>query len=77
MTWYYADWSWLHTMTTTAAAVMVGAVIACAIVNLVRSVLTARHAEVVVTNGFVQRSRSETQGGVRHAPHHQNGSRAA
>ena len=77
MTWYYADWSWTHTLTTSAAIVMVCGVLACAIVNYVRSLLDARHAEVVVTNGFAQRSWSEIEREMRHVPHHHNGSRAA
>jgi hypothetical protein len=77
MTWYYADWSWTRTLLTTATLVMGCVVVVCAIVTLVRSRLSARHAELLVTNGFAQRSRAEIERDARHAPHHQNGSRAA
>ena len=77
MIWYYADWSWTRTLTTTSAVVMGCVILACAIVNLVRSLMSARHDEVVVTNGFVPRSRAEIEREVRYAPHHHNGSRAA
>ena len=36
MIWYYADWSWTRTLTTTATVVMGCVVLVCAIVNLVR-----------------------------------------
>ena len=56
MSWYYADWSWVYTLTTAAAVVMGCVVLAAAIFNLGRSVLTARRVPVTVTNGFAQRS---------------------
>ena len=37
MTWYYADWSWIHTLTTAAAVVLTCGVLVAAFVNLVRS----------------------------------------
>lgn len=77
MIWYYADWSWTRTLTTTSAVVMGCVILACAIVNLVRSLMSARHDEVVVTNGFVPRSWAEIEREVQYAPHHHIGSRAA
>ena len=67
MTWYYADWSWVHTFTTIAAVVMCGMVVVCAIADLIRSHVSPRRAEVVVP---IERD-------LHHAPQHRNGSRAA
>jgi len=67
MSWYYADWSWVQTFTTTAALVMCGMVVVCAIANLVRSHTSARHLEVLVP---IERD-------LRHAPHQRDGHRAA
>lgn len=67
MTWYYADWSWVYTWTTTAAVVMGCVAVICAIANLIRSHLSARPVQVLVP---IERD-------LRHAPHRHNGSRAA
>ena len=67
MSWFYADWSWVHTLTTTAALVMSCMVVICAIANLLRSHVSVQHAAVLVP---IER-------GLRHAPHDRNGSRAA
>ena len=67
MTWYYADWSWVHTFTTIATLIMGGVFLVCALVHLARPHLTARHGGVLVPIDH----------DLRHAPHHQNGSRAA
>ena len=77
MTWYYADWSWTHTFLTTAALIMGCVVVACAIANLVRSHLTERHAEVIVTNGFARPSTAEIEPGTLRGSHPRHGSRAA
>ena len=76
MSWYYADWSWIRGLITSAALVVGCVVVACAIVTLVRS-LTARHAEVIITNGFAQPSRVEIEREVRQVSNRRDGSRAA
>jgi hypothetical protein len=77
MSWYYADWSWIRGLITSAALVVGCVVVACAIVTLVRSSLTARHAEVIITNGFAQPSRVEIEREVRQVSNRRDGSRAA
>jgi hypothetical protein len=77
MTWYYADWSWIQRFITSAVLVVGCVVVACAIATLVRSHLTAHHAEVIVTNGFVRPSRAEIERQVRQVSNRRNGSRAA
>ena len=67
MTWYYADWSWVHTFTTTAALVMVCIAVVCGMAHLIRCHVSARPVDVLVP---IERE-------VRQAPRHHNGSRAA
>ena len=77
MSWYYADWSWLRTLITSAAFLTSAVVIACAVANVIRSRLIVRHAEVAPTNRFGQPSLVETRDRLRHAPHHASTSQAA
>ena len=77
MTWYYADWSWAYTLTTRAAVLIGCVVLASAIVNWVRELRAERQAQVVVTNGFVQRSPATIARERALASDRQNGRRAA
>jgi hypothetical protein len=77
MSWYYADWSWVHDLITTAMVVTTCAVMVCAIVHLVRTRRDDHHDEAFVTNGFAQRSPGEARLVLGDAPQRHNGSRAA
>ena len=67
MTWYYADWSWVHTFTTTAALVLGCIAVVCGIAHLLRSHTSARPVEVL----------APIEHDLRHATIHRDGSRAA
>jgi hypothetical protein len=76
MSWHYGDWSWAYTWTNTAALIMVGVVLAAAIVNLVRSRHDDRHEEVVLTSRLADDPQFASVRERHHAPLH-DGSRAA
>ena len=75
MSWYYADWSWVHSLVMTAAVVITVGVVVCVVVNLMRSTVSDRHDDALVTNGFVQPSPAKMEG--RHAGYVRNGRWAA
>ena len=67
MNWYYGDWSWVHTFTTTAALLLCSVAVICWIATLIRSHLSARQAHVLVS----------VEHDLWHAPHRHHGRRAA